>query len=256
MALLVAIALLGPVLTPYGPAEQIYGTELAGPSVAHPLGTDEFGRDLLTRVLYGMRLSLVIGFLASLAGGTIGLGIGLYAGFYEGWLDDVLGRFLDTVLAFPALIVGLTVAVILGPSAMNAAIAAAIINVPIIARIARAGVIAEKQREYSQAAVALGARAGRILAGHILPNVLPAVLVQLTLTLAHSMVLEAGLSFLGLGAQPPDPSLGVLLRNARGYMRDAPMLAIAPGAALSLLLLAISYLANALRDSADPRKVR
>ena len=256
MAVLVGIAVVGPLVMPYGPAEQTYGMELVGPSLQHPLGTDEFGRDLLTRVLHGMRLSLVIGLLASLAGGTVGLVLGLWAGFYEGVLDDVLGRLMDTVLAFPALIVGLTVAVILGPSAMNAAIAAAIINVPIIARIVRAGVIAEKQREYSQAALALGAGAGRILAGHILPNVMPAVLVQLTLTLAHSMVLEAGLSFLGLGAQPPDPSLGVLLRNARGYMRDAPMLAIAPGAALSLLLLAISFLANAFRDASDPRKIR
>src|SRR5690606_11952723 len=131
---------------------------------------------------------------------------------------------LDTMLAFPALIVGLTVAVILGPSALNAAIAAAIISIPIIARIVRAGVIGEKDREYSQAALALGASSGRILLKHILPNVLPAMMVQLTLTVAHSMILEAGLSFLGLGAQPPEPSLGIMLKNARAYMRDATML--------------------------------
>ncbi|MEX2534601.1 MAG: ABC transporter permease [Trueperaceae bacterium] len=253
-ALLIFAALLAPVISPYDPTKQLYGQELLTPTLQHPFGTDEYGRDLLSRTLYGMRLSVLIGLLAALVGGVVGLVVGLVAGYYEGWLDDVLGRLLDTLLAFPALIVGLTVAVILGPSAFNAAVAAAIINIPIVARITRAGIIGEKEREYSQAALALGAASGRILLKHLLPNIMPAVLVQLTLTVAHSMILEAGLSFLGLGAQPPEPSLGVMLKNARAYMRENPWLAIVPGASLSLLLLALSFFADALRDATDPRK--
>lgn len=252
--LLALIAGLAPVLSPYDPTNQFYGQELLRPTFQHWLGTDEFGRDLLSRTLYGMRLSVMIGAVAAVIGGVVGLTIGLIAGYFEGWLDDLLGRVLDTLLAFPALIVGLTVAVILGPSALNAAVAAAIINIPIIARITRAGIIGEKDREYSQAALALGAGSSRILLRHLLPNIMPAILVQLTLTVAHSMILEAGLSFLGLGAQPPEPSLGVMLKNARAYMRDNPWLAIVPGASLSLLLLSISFFADALRDAADPRK--
>ncbi|MEX2540915.1 MAG: ABC transporter permease [Trueperaceae bacterium] len=254
LLILILVAFLAPLLTPYDPTKQVYGDELLGPSFQHWLGTDALGRDLLSRTLFGMRLSLTIGLVAATIGGILGLSIGLAAGYYEGWLDDILGRLLDTLLAFPALIVGLTVAVILGPSALNAAIAAAIINIPIIARITRAGIIGEKDREYSQAAVALGAGDGRVLLKHLLPNITPAILVQLTLTIAHSMILEAGLSFLGLGAQPPEPSLGVMLQNARSYMRDAPWLAVVPGASLSLLLLAISFFADALRDATDPRK--
>jgi peptide/nickel transport system permease protein len=177
----------------------------------------------------------------------------MLAGYIGGWLDNILGRIWDTLLAFPGLLLAMGVVVVLGPGEGIAAVAAAIINIPIIGRLARAEVLAQKEREYTQAAVAIGASTWRILVVHVFPNIFPAILVQITLTMAHAMLLEAGLSFLGLGAQPPDPSLGTMLRNARAYMREAVWLAIFPGLALTGLLITLSFLADAIRDIYDPR---
>ena len=254
LGFLLTISILSPVISPHAPDHQYYGEELMPPSATFLFGTDDFGRDILTRSLYGMRLSLGIGLLASISGGLVGIILGIAAGFIGGWIDDVLGRIWDTLLAFPALLLGLAVAVGLGPGTHNAAIAAALINIPIIGRIARAGVLGEQEKDYIQAAHALGASSWRITALHLLPNIFPVLLVQITLTMAHAMIIEAGLSFLGLGAQPPTPSLGTMLRDARAYMNEAIWYAVFPGLVLTLLLLLLSYISDALSDAFDTRR--
>jgi peptide/nickel transport system permease protein len=253
LMIFVIAALAAPPIAPYNPIKQNYGDELLPPSVQYWMGSDEFGRDIFSRVLFGIRLSFTVAIIAAVVGGSIGVVTGMLAGYIGGWLDNILGRIWDTLLAFPGLLLAMGVVVVLGPGEGIAAVAAAIINIPIIGRLARAEVLAQKEREYTQAAVAIGASTWRILVVHVFPNIFPAILVQITLTMAHAMLLEAGLSFLGLGAQPPDPSLGTMLRNARAYMREAVWLAIFPGLALTGLLITLSFLADAIRDIYDPR---
>lgn len=253
VALLGFIAIAAPLLAPYDPLAQEAGVELAAPSLAHPFGTDEFGRDLLSRVIYGTRVSLLVGVIAVAIGSLVGVTSGLAAGYMGGWLDAVTMRLWDVLMAFPAILIGIAIAAMLGPGITNAAIALSIVSIPQFSRITRAAVLAEKEREYVQAARGIGVRNLGIACRHILPNTVSPFLVQLSLAMGSAVLLEAGLSFLGLGAQPPSPSWGGMLNASRLYMRTAVWYAIFPGLALSMLLLGLTFLSDALRDALDPR---
>jgi peptide/nickel transport system permease protein len=252
--LLVAAALLAPNLSSHDPLTQHSGEELTPPGRPFWFGTDDFGRDVFVRCLYGARLSLATGLFAALMAGVTGTVLGLSAGLFGGWVDDLLGRVFDSVLAFPGLLMGLAVAVFLGKGDYIPAVAAGIINTPIIARIGRAGVLVEREKEYARAARAIGAASSRVLFRHLLPNVFPVILVQVTLTVADAILIEAGLSFLGLGVQPPKPSLGIMLRDAREWLNDGVWYAVFPGLYLSVLLLSLSVVSDALADVFDPRR--
>jgi peptide/nickel transport system permease protein len=203
--------------------------------------------------VYGSRISLFVGVLAVVIGSVVGVSSGLAAGYRGGWLDAAIMRVWDTLLAFPAILLGIAVAAILGPGVTNAAIALAIISIPQFSRITRASVLGEKQKDYVQAARCIGVGDVKIALRHIFPNTVSPLLVQLSLAMAYAVLLEAGLSFLGLGTQPPEPSWGSMLNTSRAYLRQAPWYAVFPGIALSILLLGLNFLSDALRDALDPR---
>jgi len=250
-----AVVLAAPLVSPHSPTHQYYGEELLGPRPGFWFGTDDFGRDILSRCLYGAQLSLTTGLLAAAVAGVFGTALGMIAGYLRGPVDGVLGRIFDTILSFPGLLFGIAVAVLLGKGVLNAALAAAIINVPLIARLARAGVLSEQEKEYTLAARAIAASPARIIVRHLLPNIFPIILVQVTLTMADAMIIEAGLSFLGLGAQPPQASLGTMLRDSRPFLSDAVWYAIFPGLFLTVFLMLISFISDALAEMYNPRRV-
>lgn len=253
MVLLVLTALLAPLIATHDPLAQHPGAELSVPSSQYLVGTDEFGRDIFSRIVYGSRISLFVGVLAVAIGGLVGVSSGLAAGYFGGWLDASIMRVWDALLAFPAILLGIAVATVLGPGVTNAAVALAIVSIPQFSRITRASVLGEKQREYVQAARCLGAGDVRVALRHIFPNTVSPLLVQLSLAMAYAVLLEAGLSFLGLGTQPPDPSWGSMLNTSRAYLRQAPWYAVFPGLALTVLLLGLNFLSDALRDALDPK---
>jgi ABC-type dipeptide/oligopeptide/nickel transport system permease subunit len=232
------------------------GQELQPPSARYVLGSDEFGRDILSRVLHGARISLLVGLVSVALGTALGGSLGLAAGFWGGFLETAATRLADGLLAFPAIILGIAVAAVLGPGALNAAIAVGIVNVPTFTRLTWSSVLVEKGKDYVQGAECLGASEGRVVTRHILPNVLPPLLVQVTVASAQAILLEASLSFLGLGAQPPEPSWGTMLSDARQFLREAPWYGLFPGLALSALLLGLNLTADAIRDALDPRLAR
>jgi peptide/nickel transport system permease protein len=254
-AALVVMAVAASLLAPYSPYVQHEGQELRAPSAKYLLGTDEFGRDILSRVVHGSRISFLVGMVSVLLGVAVGVTSGLVAGSWGGWVDALTMRFYDALMAFPAILLGIAVATVLGPGVINAAIAVGIVSMPQFARIARAAMLAEKAKEYVSAARTLGASDTRIIFRHVLPNASSPVLVQMSLAMAFAVLLEASLSFLGLGAQPPEPSWGSMLNTSRSFLRRAPWYGIAPGVFLSLLLLALNLLADAVRDALDPRQI-
>lgn len=247
------MALILPFFLPAGPLQMFQGDELKPPSFAHPLGTDEFGRDLLTRVAYGMRMSLTVSVLAVLVGGLPGILSGLLTGYYEGPLSSVVLRVWDGLLAFPPMLLAIVLASILGPGPRNAAIALGIITVPEFSRIVRSSALLEKQKEYITASIAFGASSARIIFRHIFPNSLSPILVQVTLAMGSAVALEAALSFLGLGIQPPDPSLGSMLNLSRKYLFQAWWYPLFPGIAIAVLLLSLNWVTEALTAAFDPR---
>lgn len=247
--LLVAIA--APLLTSGDPLFMERGSELAAPSIRHPLGTDEFGRDLWTRIVFGARISLAIGFGGVFAATLLGTLLGLISGYAGHYVDTAIMRVMDTLLAFPGILIGIIAVVLLGAGPRNVAIAVAVAHTPLMARLVRGEVLRERDRDYVQAAQALGARNRRILFRHLLPNTTGVILVQIATSLGVAILLEAALSFLGLGTQPPAPSWGAMLRDARPYLREASWYAIAPGVALSLLVVAVNYTSNAIRRALD-----
>jgi len=254
--LFVGLAVFAPFVAPYAPYEQHQGNLLQAPGGQFLLGTDELGRDLLTRVLYGARVSMVVGVLATAIGATFGVATGLLSGYLGGWVDSVIMRFYDALLAFPGIIIGIGVISVLGPSSINVAYALALGGMPFFARLMRSTVLSEREREYVFAARSIGAGDARIMLQHVLPNTLPPLLVQLSLAMGFAVLAEASLSFLGLGTQPPDPSWGSMLNDSRAYLREAPFYGLWPGLALTILLVALNFLSDALRDALDPRRMR
>jgi peptide/nickel transport system permease protein len=253
-----AAALLAPSLSPYHPLAQDLDRRLQGPSQAHPLGTDDFGRDILSRIMYGARISLTIGFLSigiAVAGGLV---LGLVAGFYTAgrWgrlIDTVIMRTSDILLAFPAVLLAIAIVTAFGPGLRNAMLAIAIIYLPRFIRLVRASVLVEKEQTYVEAAQALGMNHRRLLFRHLLPNVIPPVIVQATLGLAEAIIEAAALSFLGLGATPPTPEWGAMLSEGRSYLRLAPWVTFFPGMAIFLIVVSFNLLGDGLRDALDPR---
>ncbi len=250
------LALVLPLFLPTSPLEMFQGAELQPPSLAHPLGTDEFGRDLLTRVAYGMRMSLTVSVLAVLVGGVPGILSGLLTGYFEGPASSLVLRVWDGLLAFPPMLLAIVLASILGPGPRNAAIALGIITVPEFSRIVRSSALLEKQKEYVTASIAFGAGPGRIIFRHILPNSLSPILVQVTLAMGSAVALEAALSFLGLGIQPPDPSLGSMLNLSRKYIFLAWWYPFFPGIAIAVLLMSLNWVTEGLTTAFDPRLAR
>ncbi len=246
-------ALLAPLLAPAGPLDQARGQELGGPSVMHPFGTDEFGRDIFSRVLYGARIALGVGVVAVLCGAAIGATLGIIAGFIGGRVDIVTMRALDVLLAFPPILLGIAITAVLGANARSVGVAVAVASIPDFTRIARAAALTERGRDYVVAARAIGIPEGQIMHRHVLPNIIPPLLVQLSVSMSFAVLFEAGLSFLGLGVQPPQPSWGGMLQAARTYLYQAPTYAFFASLALTMLLIGFNFLADALRDILDPR---
>ncbi|MDI3298579.1 MAG: ABC transporter permease [Bacillota bacterium] len=255
--LLIVTALFAPWLAPRDPYAQDYQALLRPPSPAHPLGTDELGRDELSRLIYGARISLEAGIVSVGLAVAVGLPLGLFSGFVGGFWDEaVIGRLTDAMLAFPSLILALAIAAVLGPNLVNAMTAIGISMAPAYIRLIRGQVLAEREREYVEASRALGASVSRQIFRHILPNVLSPLLVQASLGVASAVIAEASLSYLGLGTQPPTPSWGSMLRTAQGYLTTAPWLSYYPGLAIFVVVLAINLVGDGLRDLLDPRQRR
>ena len=256
LAALFLLALAAPLATPYDPQQSAYDAAHQGPSAAHLLGTDDLGRDILSRIIWGSRASIQAGVLATLLALAIAVPIGLVAGYYRGWIDTVIARATDVLLAFPFLILAVGLAAILGPSLLNATLALGIGAVPGLVRIARGETLALREEDYVRAAIANGAGTPVVLLRHVLPNMLNTLIVQATVTIPAAIIGEATLSFLGLGVQPPTPSWGVMLSAAQPFIDQAPRLVIIPGLAVFLATLSFNLLGDGLRDVLDPRTQR
>jgi peptide/nickel transport system permease protein len=244
--------LLSPVIAPYDPTA-ITPDALAPPSRAHLFGTDDLGRDIFTRVLYGARISPIVGLLAVAISGLVGVAFGLIAGYAGGPADNVLMRIVDILLSFPGIVLAIGVVAILGPGLNHALVAVGIAGIPTFARVVRGSVLVEKEKEYVEAARLLGVPTPRLLLLHILPNVLAPVLVLATLSVAGAILAAAGLSFIGLGAQLPTPEWGAMLSQGRNYLAVQWWVAAFPGAAIALTVLGVNLLGDGVRDVLDPR---
>jgi peptide/nickel transport system permease protein len=249
-------ALLAPLISPYDPIKTSQRTSLEAPNAAHPMGTDRFGRDVLTRVLWGGRLSLPVGFVSVVIAAVIGVALGLLAGFYGGTLDAVIMRCVDLLLAFPGILLALAIVAILGASLLNLMIAVGIASIPDYVRITRGTVLSIKEREFVLAARTVGARDTALLLRHILPNVLAPLIVLATLGMASAIITGSALSFLGLGIKPPMPEWGNMLSEGREFLQRAWWVAFFPGLAIMLTVFAINLLGDGLRDALDPRMKR
>jgi peptide/nickel transport system permease protein len=253
VVVLVLTALLAPWLAPRDPARQSLMEKRAHPGAKYWLGADEFGRDILSRVIYGSRVALLVGALSVTIAMLGGLLLGTVAGFAGGWLDAVLMRGVEILLAFPYLLLALGIVAALGPGALNTTIAVGIWGVPAVTRIVRGSVLALREAEYVGAARALGAPSAALLRRHILPNVVPGLIVYATLFMANAILLEAALSFLGLGVQPPTASWGLMVSTGRDVLLVAPHVATMPGLAIMVAVLAFNLVGDGLRDALDPR---
>ncbi|CAN5859791.1 ABC transporter permease [soil metagenome] len=251
--LFILIALFAPRLAPYTPTEMTYTAIQQPPSPEHWLGTDELGRDILSRVIYGARISLQVGVIAVGIGMTVGTLLGLFAGFLGGWADTVIMRTMDVMLAFPGILLAIAIVAVLGPGLYNTMVAVGIAAVPVYARTARGSTLTVLENDYISAAVALGASRTRIALRYVLPNILAPITVLATIGVATAILSAAGLSYLGLGAQPPTPEWGAMLSGARAYLRSAWWMATFPGLAIMLVVMAFNLLGDGLRDLWDPR---
>jgi len=253
IATLIALALLAPLISPYDPNLQTWSAVRKPPSALHWFGTDDLGRDVLARVIYGARASLTAGVISVGIALFVGVPLGLISGYMGGFVDALLGRMTDALLACPFLILAIVLAAFLGPSLGNAMIAIGVTTTPIFIRLTRGQVMAVKVEDYVEAARAVGNPHWRIALVHILPNVLPALLVQATLSIAAAIIAEAALSFLGLGQQPPAPSWGSMLNAAQRFLVNAPWMAVWPGLTIFLAVLSFNLVGDGLRDALDPR---
>jgi peptide/nickel transport system permease protein len=253
VGILLAAAVLGPWVAPYPPDEQLLERRLEGPSVAHPMGLDELGRDVLSRLLEGARVSVAVGLAVVGFAGTIGTFAGVTAGSLGGRWDATLMRAIDVFLAFPGILLAIALVAVLGPSLLHVVFALVVIGWVGYARLARGQVLSLREQEYVLAARASGASTRRVVLRHLMPNVLPLILVQASLGLAGAMLAEASLSFLGLGIQPPTPSWGAMINAGRSHLLDAPHVTLFPGLAIVAAVLSLNFLGDSLVDRLDPR---
>jgi peptide/nickel transport system permease protein len=251
--LLIAMALISLVWTPYPVTEITMAQKLKPPSAAHWLGTDHLGRDILSRIMWGARNSITVGFVAVTLGMVAGVLLGLWAAATRGWADEIVSRMSDLVFAFPAVLTAILITTVFGASAVNAILAIGIFNIPVFARVTRGAALSVWGREFIRAGLAIGKGPLRITFDHVLPNIASILIVQGTIQFAVAILAEAGLSYLGLGMQPPLPSWGRMLNDAQTYMYQTPTLAIFPGIAIALSVLGLNLLGDGLRDLLDPR---
>jgi peptide/nickel transport system permease protein len=253
LCVFIVLAIAAPLLTPYDPDHNQLVEALQDPSLMHPLGTDHLGRDLLARILYGGRLSLMIGFLAVLVGLAAGVPLGAVSGYYGGWIDLVVQRFIDVLLSFPNFLLALSLVAVLGPGLTNVVVAVGVSAVPSFVRLVRASSLSIREMTYVEAARCVGAGDGRIIVRHVLANALAPVIVQATLYLGSAILVAAGLGFLGLGVQPPASEWGSMLGEGRQYIFSNPNTATFPGLAIFFSVVAFNLMGDGLRDALDPR---
>jgi glutathione transport system permease protein len=253
IAVVILAALLAPLVAPYDPTIPDYASVLAGPSLEHPAGTDVFGRDILSRIIWGARVSLSVGFVSVFLGGLVGVALGLASGFFGGWTDSLAMRFCDVLLAFPGILLAIAVVAVLGPGISNVIYAIAVFSMPVFARLTRGSTLALKQAVYVQAARSIGVSRLVLVLRHILPGTLPGVIVYLSLRVGTSILTAAALSFIGLGAQPPSPEWGAMLADGRSYLGVADHLTLFPGIAIFVTVLAFNLLGDGLRDALDQK---
>jgi ABC-type dipeptide/oligopeptide/nickel transport system permease subunit len=252
--LVLLVAIFAPFLSRYDPNAQDLGNVLQAPSTAHALGTDDLGRDVLSRLVHGSRVSLQAGLVTVFFAMIAGISLGLLGGFAGGWADEVLMRLMDAILAFPSLVLALAISAALGQGLGNAMLAIAIVSTPQFARLTRGQVLSVKEFEFVTAARACGASSGRLILVHVLPNITSPLVVQCVLSVAAAIIVEASLSFLGVGVQPPTPSWGAMLRTGYGYIDMAPGLSVAPGLAIFGTVLAFNFFGDGVQDVLDPRR--
>ena len=255
LVVLVLVAVLAPWIAPHKPDAIDGARVLAGPNLAHPFGSDALGRDVLSRVLYAFRVSLAVAVGSTLLAFAIGVPLGLLAGYHRGWVDTVITRPIDMLLALPALLLAVALIAVIGPGTSIAMFAIAVIYVPILARVVRSSTLVVASQTYVEGARARGAGSWRILSRHVLPNAVGPAIVQATILMGFALQIEAALSFLGLGAQPPTPSLGVMLADGRDVLTQAPWVEIFPGLAIAITVLAFNFFGDGLRERLDPRGV-
>lgn len=258
IALIILLAIFAPVIAPHGPNEIVGTNRLKGPSLDYPFGTDNLGRDVLSRVFFGVRTSLVVSTTSIFLGSSIGTILGLVAGYLGNTVDTIISRTLDVFFGIPTLLLAITLSAVLGTSILNPITAIGIVNIPFFARLVRGPTLEEKEKDYVQAARAIGANSSRIVSRHVLPNVIQVVFVQSTVSLSYAILIEAALGFVGLGVQPPTPSLGNMLNEGRTFLEIAPWFSVFPGLAITVMILSFNLVGDGLRDALDPtmRSVR
>jgi peptide/nickel transport system permease protein len=254
LTLVIVISLLAPWISPQDPIATSLKDRLQPIGTpGHILGTDDLGRDLLSRVLWGGRISLLVGFSAVLSAMTLGTLIGLLTGYFGGRLDSIVMRLIDILMAFPAILLAIAIVAALGPGLQNAMLAVAIVGIPYYARIVRGAVLSLREQDFVTASKALGAQSGQLILTHIFPNTLPSLIIAATLDIGWMIIFAAGLSFLGIGAQPPTPEWGIMLSEGHKFIRQAPHASIVPGLAIFLVVLALNLFGDGIRDALDPR---
>lgn len=249
----VGLAAFAPWIAPYDPIEQNMNVILQPPSAAHFFGTDEYGRDIFSRIMYGSQISLMIGIVGVMISVVLGVGLGTLSGYFGGRTDMFIMRIMDIFMAFPSFLLALAIVSVLGPGMINVMIAIGIFSVPTFARISRSAVIAVKNKEYIEAAKSMGASHSRIIIKHVIPNSVAPIIVLSTMRIATAILTASGLSFLGMGAQPPTPEWGAMLSTGREYLRTAPHVSTIPGLAIMFMVLAFNMLGDGLRDALDPK---
>lgn len=256
LLLLLVIAIFAPLIAPFDPLQMSVGKNLQPPSTKHWFGTDEFGRDLFSRIIYGSRLTLMIGLIAVGISMTVGVSVGMVAGYAGGWIESILMRAMDVLFSFTETLIALAAVAVLGPSLTNAVIAVGVSSIPFYARVTYGAVLVEKNKEYFKAAQALGAKHLRLIFRHLLPNILSPIIVVATVGVSVAVLSASALSFLGLGAQPPSPEWGAILAAGRDYFKRAPWVTTFPGLSIAITVLGFNLLGDGLREALDPQQRR
>jgi peptide/nickel transport system permease protein len=253
LLLFVLAAIFAPLLTPYSPTHYNPSVAEQGPTLAHPLGTDDLGRDQLSRIIYGTRISLSVGIATIVLGGIAGTILGILAAYQKGWVDQLVTIITDTLLSFPSLILALALVASLGPSMLNLTFALAVVRIPLYSRIARAQTLQVVSQDYVTASIVTGTPTWKILLRHVFPNIMSPILVQATLSISYAILDESVLSFLGLGVQPPTPEWGAMINEAQPYLNTDPWMTIGPALAIVVILISLNMFGDAVRDHFDPR---